>query len=130
MAAYVELPRPLSEEEHGRLARHLALARELGAELITTSDDDVVRGLLRVAREQNVTQLVVGKPVGWRGLDLLRGGSLLNRLIRESGQLMCMPFAPRAKGFPGLPDWRASGGRPTGARNALGRRCGGGGDWF
>jgi len=47
----------------------------------------VVHGLLRVAREQNATQLVVGKPAGWRTLDLVRGGSLLNRLIYESGQI-------------------------------------------
>jgi two-component system sensor histidine kinase KdpD len=87
MAVYVEPPRPLEEEDRNRLSRHLALARELGAQVITTSDDDVVRGLLRVAREQNVTQLVVGKPAGWRMLDLFRGGSVLNRLIRESGQI-------------------------------------------
>jgi two-component system sensor histidine kinase KdpD len=87
LAVYVELPQPLNEDEQARLAQHLSLARELGAEIITTTDADVARGLLRVAREQNVTQLVVGKPVGWRALDLLRGGSLLNRLIRESGHI-------------------------------------------
>jgi two-component system, OmpR family, sensor histidine kinase KdpD len=87
LAVYVELPQPLSSDEQARLARHLALARELGAQVLTTTDDDVARGLLRVAREQNATQLVVGKPVGWRALDLLRGGSLLNRLIRESGHI-------------------------------------------
>lgn len=87
LAVYVELPRPLNEDEQGRLARHLALARELGAQVITTSDDNVARGLLRIAREQNATQIVVGKPIGWRGLDLLRGGSLLNRLIRDSGHI-------------------------------------------
>ncbi len=87
LAVYVELPQPLNEDEQARLARHLALARELGAQVITTTDHDVVRGLLRVAREQNATQLVVGKPLGWRTIELLRGGSLLNRLIRESGQI-------------------------------------------
>src|SRR6516225_1106286 len=87
LAVYVELPKPLNEDEQARLARHLALARELGAEIITTTDAEVARGLLRVAREQNATQIVVGKPIGWRGLDLLRGGSLLNRLIRESGHI-------------------------------------------
>jgi two-component system, OmpR family, sensor histidine kinase KdpD len=87
LAVYVELPQPLNEDEQARLAQHLSLARELGAEIITTTDADIARGLLRVAREQNVTQLVVGKPVGWRALDLLRGGSLLNRLIRESGHI-------------------------------------------
>ena len=87
LAVYVELPQPLNAEEQARLSRHLALARELGAQVVTTTDNDVARGLLRVAREQNATQLVVGKPVGWRALDLLRGGSLLNRLIRESGHI-------------------------------------------
>ena len=87
LAVSVELPQALNEEEQGRLAAHLALARELGAQVITTSDADVARGILRVAREQNVTQIVVGKPAGWRALDLMRGGSLLNRLIRESGHI-------------------------------------------
>ena len=87
LAVYVEIPRPLNDQEQARLSHHLALARELGAQILTTTDDDVARGLLRVAREQNATQLVVGKPVGWRALDLLRGGSLLNRLIRESGHI-------------------------------------------
>jgi two-component system sensor histidine kinase KdpD len=86
LAVYVELPRPLSDEDNARLARHLALARELGAQVVTTTDDDVVRGLLRVAREQNATQLVVGKPAGWRLFEL-RGGSFLIRLIRESGNI-------------------------------------------
>src|SRR5262245_49097421 len=87
VAVYVELPHPLNEDEQTRLARHLALAQELGAQIVRTTDHDVAHGLLRVAREQNVTQLVIGKPVGWRALDLLRGGSLLNRLIRESGHI-------------------------------------------
>ena len=87
LAAYVESTRALSDEDQARLARHLALARELGAEIVTTTDDDVVRGLLRTAREQNATQIVVGKPAGWRVIELFRGGSVLNRLIRESGQI-------------------------------------------
>jgi two-component system, OmpR family, sensor histidine kinase KdpD len=87
VAVYVELPQPLNEQEQARLAKHLALARELGGQVVTTADSDVARGLLRVASEQNATQVVVGKPVGWRALDLLRGGSLLNRLIRESGHI-------------------------------------------
>jgi two-component system sensor histidine kinase KdpD len=87
VAVYVEPPQPLSQEDQARLARHLALARELGAEIANTSDDDVVRGIIRVARAQNATQIVVGKPAGWRLLDVLRGGSMLNRLINESGQI-------------------------------------------
>jgi two-component system sensor histidine kinase KdpD len=86
-AVYVEPLKPLSNEDQARLARHLALARELGAEIITTTDDDAVHGILRIAREQNVTQIVIGKPAGWRVIELFHGGSVLNRLINESGQI-------------------------------------------
>ncbi|MCL4395398.1 MAG: sensor histidine kinase KdpD [Chloroflexi bacterium] len=87
LAVNVETSRSLSEDAKALLARNLTLARELGAEVVTTSDEDVVRGLLRVAHERNVTQVVVGKPV--RGLvdDLRRGRSMVDRLIRASGDL-------------------------------------------
>lgn len=87
LAVYVDIGRPLSDEEQARLQKNLTLARELGAEVITTTDQDIVAALLRVARQHNVTQIVAGKPVGWRALDLFRGGSLLSRLIRESGNI-------------------------------------------
>jgi two-component system sensor histidine kinase KdpD len=87
LAVYVEQPQPLSEENQERLTKHLALARELGAEVITTADAGVARGILRVARQQNVTQIVVGKPGGDSALDWFRGGRLLRRLVRESGHI-------------------------------------------
>ena len=66
---------------------NLETARELGAEVITTTDEDLARGLLRVARERNVTQIILGKPaanglVGW-----LRSGRLVRRLMQESGDI-------------------------------------------
>jgi two-component system sensor histidine kinase KdpD len=109
LAIYVDTGRPLSDEEQTRLQKNLTLARELGAEVITTSDQDVVSALLRVARQHNVTQIVVGKPAGFRALDLLRGGSMLSRLIRDSGNIdvHCvrteandvLPRAPRMRRF-------------------------------
>ncbi len=87
LAVYVEQPQPLTPEAQERLTQHLALARELGAEIITTADADVARGLLRVARQQNVTQIVVGKPGGDTRDGLVRGGRLLRRLVRESGHI-------------------------------------------
>jgi len=73
VAVYVEPTKAMSNEDQARLARHLGLARELDAEIITTTDDDVVRGILRLAREQNATQIVIGKPAGWRMLELFQG---------------------------------------------------------
>jgi two-component system sensor histidine kinase KdpD len=87
LAVYVERPEPLTEEGQTRLNQNLALARELGAEVITTADTDIAQALLRVARQNNVTQIIVGKPGGLRILDRLRGTSFLQRLIAASGDI-------------------------------------------
>ena len=87
LAVHVEGSRALTESAQAQLERNLAAARELGAEVLTTTDDDLVRGLLRVAREQNATQIIVGKPIGSGWLEWQRGDRLLRRLARESGDI-------------------------------------------
>ncbi len=87
MAAHVESSKPLSEADQSRLNKNLALARELGAEVIATADEDIVRGLLRVARQHNATQIVVGKPSDQSPWQLIRGGWFFRRLLRESGDI-------------------------------------------
>jgi two-component system sensor histidine kinase KdpD len=87
LAVHVDTGLPLQPADQARLEKNLALARELGAEVIATTDRDIVAAVLRVARQHNVTQIVVGKPTGWRVVDLFRGGSMLSRLIRESGNI-------------------------------------------
>src|SRR2546430_5169253 len=64
IVATIEGPRPLSPDEQTRLTRYIALARQLGAEGITTPGRDVAEALLRVARQNNVTQIIMGKPLG------------------------------------------------------------------
>jgi len=59
VAVHVETSHPLAGEARVQLARNLTLARELGGEVATTVDEDIVGGLLRVARERHVTQIVV-----------------------------------------------------------------------
>jgi len=102
LAVYVDTGRALSDDDQRRLQNNLTLARELGAEVITTSDQDVVKALLRVARQHNVTQIVAGKPLGGRVLDLFRGGSVLSRLIRESGNIdvLCVRAEAAEKATP------------------------------
>jgi len=87
LAVHVEHPEVLAEEAQTQLTQNLALARELGAEIITTADMDVAQALLRVAQQNNVTQIVVGKPGGRRVLDWLRGTNFLRRLIAASGDI-------------------------------------------
>lgn len=84
-AVHVETPRPLTDDDRARLARNLSLVRQLGGEVVTTTGGDVAAALLRAAREQHATQIVVGKPLGGSLLDFFRGGSMVDRIIRHCG---------------------------------------------
>jgi two-component system, OmpR family, sensor histidine kinase KdpD len=87
IAVSVEAARSLEPEAQRRLDQNLALARELGAEVVVTHDEDVADALVRVALQNNATQIVVGKSRSPRIVDLLRGGSLVDRLLRISGPI-------------------------------------------
>jgi two-component system sensor histidine kinase KdpD len=86
IVANIERPRPLSQEEQSRLTRYLALARQLGAEVISTPGHDIGETLLRIARQHNVTQIVIGKPLGTRWLNFWRRDPL-RWLMRHSGNI-------------------------------------------
>src|SRR6476469_2713115 len=86
IVANIEGPRPLSQEEQTRLTRYIALARQLGAEVITTPGRDVAEALLRVARQNNVSQIIMGKPLGTPWFSFLRP-DLLRWLMRNSGNI-------------------------------------------
>ena len=86
IVANIEGPRQLSQEEQARLTRYLALARQLGAEVITTPGRDIAQTLLRVARQNNVTQIVMGKPLGTPWFSFLKP-DLLRWLMRNSGNI-------------------------------------------
>jgi two-component system, OmpR family, sensor histidine kinase KdpD len=85
-AASVELPQALGEASQSRLAHNLALARRLGAEVVTAPGAAVGPTLLELARRHQATQLVLGKPVtsAWHGLI---SPSPVDWLIRHSGDV-------------------------------------------
>jgi two-component system, OmpR family, sensor histidine kinase KdpD len=85
IVANIEQPRVLSEQEQARLNRYLALARQLGAEVISTPGTDVGEALLRIARQHNVTQIVIGKPLGAQWAFWKR--NTLRWLLRNSGNI-------------------------------------------
>ncbi len=103
IAVSVESSRALSPDAQRRLEQNLALARELGAEVVVTHADDVAAALVRVALQNNATQIVVGQSRNPRWLDLLRGGSLVDRLLRRSGPIdIYVVPAERSAEKPGL----------------------------
>jgi two-component system sensor histidine kinase KdpD len=113
IAVYVDTGRSLAEPAQQRLQANLTLARELGAEVVSTTDQDVVAALLRVARQHNVSQIIVGKPAGWRWVELWTGGSVLSRMIQESGNIdiLCVRAeseTPRTESDPWRPGIKSS----------------------
>lgn len=87
LAVHVDGGHPLDQAGRLRLESNLSLARSLGAEVSTTSGQNVADTLLRVARENNVSQIIVGKPLSHPWVDFFIGGSLVHRLIRDSGDV-------------------------------------------
>ncbi len=69
-------------EEQARLKEYVQLAEDLGAEVIQLEGTDVAEELAALARERHITQIVVGQPqrAGW--LAGLRGGSVVDKLLR------------------------------------------------
>ena len=87
LAVHVESSRPPDEAAQSRLEKNLLLARTMGAEVIDTADENLARGLLRIARQNNVSQIIVGKPVAASFLEWFRAGKLLRQLARDSGDI-------------------------------------------
>ncbi len=81
VAVYVETSKKTTVTETGQLSKNFKLARELGAEIITTSDEDIAGALLRVAREQNATQILIGKS---KRRVLFGSTRLINGLLQKS----------------------------------------------
>ena len=55
--------------------------------MIDTADENLARGLLRIARQSNVSQIIVGKPAAGHLLEWYRAGKLLRELTRASGDI-------------------------------------------
>jgi len=80
VAVYVNDGRFLSEEDNNQLAKNLSLARDLGAEVITTNDPDITDGLKRIARQKGITQIIVGRPPKKSILNIFQGANLIEKL--------------------------------------------------
>ena len=75
----------LSEKESDRISRNMRLAEELGAKTLSVAGNDLAEEILVVAREYNITHVVVGKPLQGRIREWLSGGAVVDKLIRYSG---------------------------------------------
>lgn len=88
LAVHIDTGKPLSDEDQARLNRYFTLARDLGAEVVTTHDLDILAALQRIARQRDITQIVIGRPPK-RTFNLwnLFQGSFIDRLENENKQI-------------------------------------------
>lgn len=87
IAVNVETPYILSEKQKNDLNKNLELAKELGAEVITTSDTDIVNGIIRIAKNQNVSHIVIGKSLNRNIFFKIFKKDIADRIINESGKI-------------------------------------------
>lgn len=84
IALYVDTGISLNDVDQAQLVKNLNLARELKAEVVTTTDMDVPSAVRRICRVKNVTQVIVGRSTRRWFRDVLEKGNLLDRLVSES----------------------------------------------
>ncbi len=88
IAVTVESPRQsgVSDQARAQLESAVALAERLGAQMVALAGEDIVAEILRFAQTENVTTIVVGKPVRKRWREFVFG-SVVDSLIRASGEI-------------------------------------------
>lgn len=82
----IENSNSLTKEQKRTLNENINLARQLGAKIVTISDDDIVKGIIRTAKSHNISQIVIGKPLFF-SIENFFQKSITNRLIKESGDI-------------------------------------------
>lgn len=87
MALYVDAEKlQFTQKQRDSVTQNLRLAEQLGAETLVVGGDDLVKEIIRVARERNVTKIVISKMIrpSWRNIF---HGSLVDQLVRNSEEI-------------------------------------------
>ena len=95
-AVYVSSPsmKDLSDMERRYLAGALNLAEELGAKTITLTGSNVAAEIVQFAEENNITRVVVGKPLRSRFAQILRKSPVIQLIkARTEFELHLVTFA-------------------------------------
>lgn len=87
VAVYVDMGIKLEPGDQVRLNKNLQLAKELGAETVTVRDVDIANALQRIARQKNITRLVIGRPTEPPLYKQLFQKSMIDRLAFENKQM-------------------------------------------
>lgn len=87
IAVNVDTGKALSKLDEETLAKNIALARDLGAEVITTTGPDIAQAIQRVARQKSVTQIIIGRPPHRWFLDRFQSNTIMDHLAKECADI-------------------------------------------
>jgi two-component system sensor histidine kinase KdpD len=74
----------MPEQNRERIQHNINLAEQLGARVEYLSGTSVAEEILEYARHNNVTKIIVGKPLRPRWFEILRGRSVIDQILHES----------------------------------------------
>lgn len=86
IALHVDTGQILNEEDKEMLTKNIALAKDLGAEVVVTTAPDLAQAIQRIARQKSATQIIIGRPPrSW--FDFFQSNTLMDRLARECSDI-------------------------------------------
>lgn len=86
-ALYVQTGEILSETDSKQLRVNIELVQNLGGELLTRMDTDILNALRRTCIDKHITQLVIGRPDKRIFKDFFFGGNILDRLVDSKSEV-------------------------------------------
>lgn len=87
LAVYVDLPtQGLPDQQRNAAIQNLRLAELLGAETKILTGLDIAKEVIRFAREQNITTIIVGKPIRpkWKSVFLK---NIADKIVAKSAEI-------------------------------------------
>lgn len=86
-ALYVQTGETLSDDDQKQLRTNIELVKNLGGELVTSMDTDLLNAFRRTCNDKRITQIILGRPDKRIFKDLFLGGNILDRLVDSKSEV-------------------------------------------
>lgn len=86
-ALYVQTGEMLSELDQKQLRANIELVQNLGGELITSMDTDLLNAFRRTCNDKRITQIILGRPDKRLFKDIFQRGNILDRLVDSKSEV-------------------------------------------
>ncbi|AUN97295.1 sensor histidine kinase KdpD [Bacteriovorax stolpii] len=86
-ALYVQTGETLNEADQKQLRTNIDMVQDLGGELITSMDTDILNAIRRTCHDKHITQILLGRPDKRLFKDLFQRGNLLDRLVNSKSEV-------------------------------------------